>query len=48
VWFALDQERPLLAFAGICTPSTGTRGTKAKPIEGNHMVYGFLRLPNPS
>src|SRR3954452_11136950 len=42
VWFALDRDRPLFAFAGIWTPWTGTRGTKAKPIEGNHLLYGFL------
>lgn len=42
VWFALDRDRPLAAFAGIYTPWTGTRGTKKDPIEGNHTVYGFL------
>lgn len=42
VWFALNEERPLAAFAGIWTPWTGTRGTKANPIEGDHQVYGFL------
>lgn len=42
VWFALDRDRPLAAFAGIWTPWTGTRGTKKDPIEGNHTVYGFL------
>lgn len=42
VWFALDTDRPLCFFAGIWTPWTGTRGTEAKPIEGNHLLYGFL------
>jgi putative SOS response-associated peptidase YedK len=42
VWFALDKDRPLAAFAGIWTPWTGTRGTKKDPIEGKHAVYGFL------
>lgn len=42
VWFALDNDRPLAAFAGIYTPWSGTRGTKKEPIEGNHTVYGFL------
>lgn len=42
VWFALDTDRPLAAFAGIWTPWTGTRGTKKEPVEGNHTVYGFL------
>jgi putative SOS response-associated peptidase YedK len=42
VWFALSEERPTFAFAGIWTEWTGTRGTKAKPIEGTHQLYGFL------
>lgn len=41
-WFALDESRPLLAFAGIWTEWTGTRGTKANPVEGQHLLYGFL------
>jgi len=41
-WFALDDERPLLVFAGIWTTWNGTRGTKAAPVEGDHTVYGFL------
>ena len=39
-WFALDDSRPLFAFAGIWTPWRGTRGTN--PIEGEHLLYGFL------
>lgn len=47
VWFALNQDRPLCAFAGIWTPWTGTRGTKANPVEGDHLIYGFLTVePN--
>ena len=42
VWFALNDERPLFAFAGICTEFRGDRGTKSKPIPGRHLVYGFL------
>jgi len=42
VWFALDRDRPLFAFAGIWTNWSGTRGTKKEPIEGNHTIYGFL------
>jgi putative SOS response-associated peptidase YedK len=42
VWFALSEERPVFTFAGIWTEWTGTRGTKAKPIEGTHQLYGFL------
>ncbi len=41
-WFALDDGRPLFAFAGIWTPWRGTRGTKANPVEGEHLLYGFL------
>jgi putative SOS response-associated peptidase YedK len=42
VWFALDDSRPLFAFAGIWTPWTGARGTKTNPIDGDHLLYGFL------
>jgi putative SOS response-associated peptidase YedK len=42
VWFALDDNRPLFAFAGIWTEFKGDRGTKSKPIPGPHLVYGFL------
>jgi putative SOS response-associated peptidase YedK len=41
-WFAIDESRPLVAFAGIWTEWTGTRGTKANPVEGWHLLYGFL------
>jgi putative SOS response-associated peptidase YedK len=42
VWFALNDDRPLFAFAGIWTEFKGNRGTKSKPIPGPHPVYGFL------
>jgi putative SOS response-associated peptidase YedK len=42
VWFALDDDRPLFAFAGIWTEFRGDRGTKSKPVPGPHLVYGFL------
>jgi putative SOS response-associated peptidase YedK len=42
VWFALYDDRPLTAFAGIWTEFKGDRGTKSKPIPGPHLVYGFL------
>lgn len=42
VWFALDDARPLFAFAGIWTEFKGERGTKSKPVSGPHLVYGFL------
>ena len=42
VWFALNGDCPLVAFAGIWTEFKGKRGTKSKPIPGPHLVYGFL------
>ena len=42
VWFALNEDRPLFAFAGIWTEFRGDRGTKSKPVPGPHLVYGFL------
>jgi putative SOS response-associated peptidase YedK len=42
VWFALSEDRPVFAFAGIWTEFKGDRGTKSKPIPGPHNVYGFL------
>src|SRR6478735_7967986 len=29
-------------FAGLWTPWTGVRATKANPIEGEHTLFGFL------
>ncbi|MEY9148725.1 SOS response-associated peptidase [Bradyrhizobium elkanii] len=42
VWFALDDHRPLFAFAGMWTEFKGDRGPKSKPVPGPHLVYGFL------
>jgi putative SOS response-associated peptidase YedK len=42
VWFALNDDRPLFAFAGIWTEFKGHRGTKSKSIAGPHLVYGFM------
>jgi putative SOS response-associated peptidase YedK len=42
VWFALNEDRPLFALAGIWTTFAGDRGAKPKPIPGPHQVYGFL------
>jgi putative SOS response-associated peptidase YedK len=42
VWFAQNDDRPLIAFAGIWAEFKGDRGTKSKPIPGPHLVYGFL------
>lgn len=43
-WFALDDGRPLFAFAGIWRPWTGTRGTKKEPVAGEHLLYAFLTI----
>jgi putative SOS response-associated peptidase YedK len=32
VWFALSEDRPLCAFAGIWTEWVGARGTKANRL----------------
>jgi putative SOS response-associated peptidase YedK len=42
VWFALNDDRPLFAFAGIWTTFNGDPGKKSKPVPGPHLVYGFL------
>jgi len=41
-WFALGEDRPLFAFAGIWCRWHATRGTKKNPIEGEHTLFGFL------
>jgi putative SOS response-associated peptidase YedK len=43
VWFALNEDRPLFAFAGIWTEFKGDPGHEvSKPVPGPHLVYGFL------
>jgi putative SOS response-associated peptidase YedK len=37
-WFALHDDRPLFAFAGIWWPWRGERGKE----RGEHLLYGFL------
>jgi putative SOS response-associated peptidase YedK len=43
-WFALSEERPVAFFASILRPWTGTRGTKAQPVEGEttNDLFAFL------
>jgi putative SOS response-associated peptidase YedK len=41
-WFALDEARTPFAFAGVWRPWTGRRGTKANPVEGDHLLFSFL------
>jgi hypothetical protein len=38
VWFALNDDRLLFAFAGIWTTFNGDRGTKSKPVPGPHRL----------
>ena len=41
-WFALSEDRPLFAFAGLWTPWRGVRGPKSAPVDGQHELFGFL------
>jgi len=41
VWFALNDDRPLFAFAGIWTTFNGDRGTKSKPAPGRARSAAF-------
>jgi putative SOS response-associated peptidase YedK len=41
-WFALSEKRPLFFFAGVWKQWEGTRGTKAEPVKGKHLIYAFL------
>ena len=46
MWFALSDERPLFAVAGIWRPWIGVRGTKAENpdwAEEEHRLFSFLR-----
>jgi putative SOS response-associated peptidase YedK len=41
-WFAQDESRPLMFFAGIWREWEGDRGTKTIPDLGAHTVFSFL------
>jgi putative SOS response-associated peptidase YedK len=41
-WFAQDETRPLMFFAGIWREWEGDRGTKVVPDVGKHLVFSFL------
>ena len=41
-WFARDESRSLMFFAGIWREWEGDRGTKAAPDVGTHLVFSFL------
>jgi putative SOS response-associated peptidase YedK len=42
IWFALDVDRPLFAFAGLWASWRGLRGPKSVPVHGEHQLFGFL------
>jgi putative SOS response-associated peptidase YedK len=42
IWFGLDEDRPLFAFAGLWTRWRGVRGPKGAPVAGEHQLFGFL------
>jgi putative SOS response-associated peptidase YedK len=48
MWFALSEEQPLFAFAGIWTRWTGTRGPKSAPVEGGHELQAPVDRQLPS
>lgn len=41
-WFAQDESRPLMCFAGIWREWEGDRGTRKAPDVGKHLVFSFL------
>jgi putative SOS response-associated peptidase YedK len=41
-WFARDETRPLMFFAGIWREWEGDRGTKKAPDVGRHLVFSSL------
>jgi putative SOS response-associated peptidase YedK len=41
-WFARDESRPLMFFAGIWREWEGNRGTKDNPEIGRHMIFTLL------
>ena len=42
IWFALAEDRPLFAFAGLWASWRGVRGPKSAPVGGEHQLFGFL------
>jgi putative SOS response-associated peptidase YedK len=43
VWFAINDDRPLICFAGIWTEFKGDRGAKSKPIPARTTSTAFSR-----
>src|SRR4051812_44555232 len=46
-WFAQDDTRPLMFFAGIWREWEGDRGTKTIPEGAKHLVFSFLTTAAP-
>jgi putative SOS response-associated peptidase YedK len=42
IWFALNDGRPLFAFAGLWTRWRGVRGPKSALVDGENQLFGFL------
>ena len=42
MWFALSEDRPLFAFAGLWTSWRGVRGPKSASVDGHHELFGYL------
>ena len=42
IWFALSEDRPLFAFAGLWTHWRGLRGPESARVDGAHEVFCFL------
>ncbi len=47
-WFAQDESRPLMFFAGIWREWEGDRGTKTNPLPGKHLVFSFCSQRTPA
>jgi putative SOS response-associated peptidase YedK len=41
-WFAQDECRPIMFFAGIWREWEGTHGIKADPAQGKHLLFSIL------
>ncbi len=44
MWFALGEDRPVFAFAGLWTPRRRVHGPKSALVEGDHELNGFLTM----
>jgi putative SOS response-associated peptidase YedK len=46
-WFAVTENRPLFAFAGLWARWRGVRGPNSAPVEGEYELFGFLTTERP-